>query len=239
MTRIWEPTDGHNIIQNYLAGESINKLASQRGVSRDAVRNFLVKSGIDIRGLDKSQPIMYERMSNETRMSMTEAAHTALRGTHKTKDIKIAHALSVQSKQLGVMFAETQLANWLRDSGLGIVQQRAVDIYNLDIAIEELRIAVEIFGGTWHSSGEHALRFFERTKYLLDQRWHVVIIWTDAKRYPIGIGSAHYLIALCDQVRRSPPARSQYRVIRGDGQTQSAARRYFNTLTDIERLGSG
>ena len=107
----------------------------------------------------------------------------------------------------------------LSERGLDVTPQRAIGPYNLDIAVNAPLIAVEIYGGKWHSTGTHRIRHFERCKYLLDLGWNVVIVWVDGLRYPLDIGADNYIVAFVEQLRRAPTVRGQYRVILGNGRT--------------------
>jgi hypothetical protein len=97
----------------------------------------------------------------------------------------------------------------------GALPCKAIGPYNVDIALAP--IAVEVFGGAWHGGGRAAARWPKRIRYLLDEQWHVVVVWVEHARDPLTIGAAEYVVALRDQLRRNPALVGQYRVIRGSG----------------------
>jgi len=191
------------------------------------------------RGQSEAERAKWDRMTPEQRAAQTVAANEAARGRKHTWAERRKTALTRQRSGIGIVPVETMLAKKLRRAGLDVTQQLAVGIYNVDVAIHEPRVAVEIFGGHWHAYGRHKRRFLKRTEYLLDQGWSVLIIWVDGRRYPFSKRGGDYVIAFADELRRNPPARSQYRVILGDGQIAPATKTNFNDGATIERLGGG
>lgn len=157
------------------------------------------------------------------------AAHEAVRG----------RKVSVHERKLGAISREQNasrhiksshertLIRLLQDRGVAVTPQKAVHVYNVDIALTEFPVAVEVFGGDWHSYGTHAARFTERLEYLLNSGWHVIIVWTVQKgirmKAPAGIsaGAADYIIRLAQKLGRTKPVRGHYHVIWGDGYTRT------------------
>lgn len=230
--------DVSGMLEAYRTGETELSLSLRLGISRPAIRRQLLKAGITPR---TQSDVMVERWSNasgEERSAMVAAAHDACRGRKHTIAERVLRAKTCERLGSHVSEAETVLKGWLEFRGLNATAQKAVHIYNLDVAIHEPPIAVEIFGGMWHGSGSHEGRFHKRVKYLLDCGWTVVIVWVERLRYPLGEACADYVAALAKELGRSPPARGKYRVIRGDGKLCSASKSYFNTRADIKRLGS-
>ena len=148
-------------------------------------------------------------------------------------------ALTRQERILGQSPAERELIDLLNGLDIPSVPQRAMGPYNIDVAVEVPRVAVEVFGGGFHCFGHHLARHVRRTKYLLNRGWTVVIVWVDLRRYPLGIGCAKKIKALVDLIGEQPPSRGEYRVIRGNGKSPPVAERYLNTQTFIEALGGG
>lgn len=88
-----------------------------------------------------------------------------------------------------------------------------------------LPVAVEVLGGGWHGvKARHA----ERTPYILDAGWHLVMIWDHEGSSALSAGAADYLVSFAEEVRRNPPATCQYRVISGNGQLLAACGREDN-----------
>ena len=225
-----------DIITTYLAGVPEQELAKQLGVSRTPIRRLLLEAGVVIRGVSQANTLRMQRLTPQERLDLTANAHAAVRGKKPGTQARERQAQTCERLGVGIVPSENMLADQLRQAGFGLRQQRAIGKYNVDIAIDTPPIAVEVFGGNWHSCGRHAARFFERTKYLLGAGWHVVIVWVDGRRHPLDIRARDYIVTLADELRRDPPASSQYRVILGNGQPAPAIATYFNDLAAIERL---
>lgn len=234
-TRIEIPNLPH-IIERYLAGESEQSLAKELGVSRSVLSRRLAEHGIQRRDISDSMYIRWANATPEQKSRMLDNAHEASRGSSVPDERKERVAKTRERISYFISPIENIMADWLREFGMSITQQKAIGAYNVDIAVNEPPIAIEIFGGGWHSSGEHAARFVERFKYILNQGWHVVIVWLDARHYPLDIRAANYIVTFIEELRLNPPTISQYRVIRGDGKTVSATNKYFNSQAIIDRL---
>lgn len=230
----------YDLGRRYEAGESLNKLAREVGISRFTITQRFRDIGIGIRTISDT---MFARWANATpkqREAMLSRAHSVAKGRKVTDQERIQQAITREKTLSGATPAEYLLAGWLCESGVGITQQRAVWIYNLDIAIHEPPFAVEICGGGWHSHGRHLSRFHERIKYLLDGNWKVVIVWVDGLRHPLTRQCADHIVALTKLTGGNPAFGGvPYWVILGDGNTASICKTYLNTPADIERLSSG
>lgn len=236
MSRIREIPNLDNLIRRYLAGEPESKLARESNVNRWTFRRRLLAAGITPRNVSDSMYIRWQNATEESRHAMLDSAHKAAKGRSATVGERELRALTVERTQIGINAAERLLANWLIDLKLSVTPQKAVSIYNIDVAINEPAIAVEIFGGHWHASGEHAARFFERTEYLLNRNWSVIIVWVDGIRYPLTIDCAQYILALSQKLSADPAIGCQYRVISGDAKPMPVRSDYFNTPSIIERF---
>lgn len=225
------------LLRRYLAGESENKLAREAGVNRWTFRRRILAAGIIPRGKSEAETLKWAQMMPTERASQVAAAHDATRGVSQTWEKMCARALGVEKSLPNAAPVEFTLADALRSYGLAITQQKALGIYNLDVALDELSIAVEVFGGNWHSQGNHLARFFKRSIYVLNSGWHLVILWVDGRRHPFGLGAVEYLVAFAEKARRNPTMCRQYRVILGNGQVAPIRKTYLNRPADIERLG--
>lgn len=179
---------------------------------------------------------MYLRMSQtspEERIRLTDAAHAAVRGVRQTDEHRCKIAVNRETSHQWVSRTETILVEMLNERGIACTQQKAIGRYNVDIALDEFPIIVEIYGGGWHAYGRHAARYPERTKYLLDCGLDVIIIWVDAKVYPLESGAADYIVSVLDKLGSQKPARGKEHMIRGNGQSTSIGQRKFNNLPVI------
>lgn len=230
-------SDLDNILARYISGEHENKLAQEFGFGRNVIRRHIINAGIKPRGISESLVIRWKNAPESERISMLANAHIARRGSVVSESTKVLHAKTLQSTHV-ITGYELQLTNWLKERGISITNQKAVGIYNLDIAINRFPIAVEMFGGGWHAYGSHKERFFSRSKYLFDHGWSMIVVWIDRRRYPLTVNCADYIIKYIDIFSKNPPAISEYGVILGNGNSATIRNTYFNTPAIIEGFGN-
>ena len=226
--------DADKLVDEYLAGASINKLANKRGVSRQVVTSTLVELGVELRSQSEAELLKWSRMNARQRASQTSAAQVARRGTKDTPEALHKRALA-RCKRVGRF--EYELAEMLRARGLRVVEQLPVGAYNLDIASEELRLAVEVLGTV--GDRVYFARLRERTKYLLDAGWCLVFVplrTAPQKRDPGLPAIAENLIALSKRLRRDDSSRGKYGVIGRHGKPTAYCSRELHDLPRIPGL---
>lgn len=207
------------IIALYQVGESELALAKWFGVSRNVIRRRILQAGIQPRTGSQANVIRMAKMTVSERKALTIASHQATRGIPKSIESKIKRSRTVESQGLHISFIEHALASMLRGKGIhNFVLQKAIGIYNVDLAIEEPRLAVEVFGGNWHTSQYHISLHNRRIPYILNEGWSMLIIWVNATRYPLSIAAADYIITYLQELSFNKSCGRQYRVIRGNGQ---------------------
>jgi len=224
-------------ISRYLAGESENALSRELGVAREVLRRRLIENGVTPRSRSRGMTARWALATPEDKSAMLTNAHIASTGRKATVAERISQAITREKNLSNADISEHILSEFLAALEYTVTLQKAVGIYNLDIALNEFPLAVECFGGGWHSSSRHLARFHERTKYLLDSGWHILIVWIDSRRYPLSVGCAQYIHSLIQELSSNPPVRCQYRVILGNGETAPIQSSYLNTPSDIERFG--
>lgn len=208
--------DSGSIIARFNAGESVKAIAGSSGVSRNVIVRILQENGVTPRNRSEG---MYARMaatSPEERIALSAAAHAAVRGVPRSEEELIQRARTRETCLTVTSRVEIAAAEMLVARGFDVCAQKAVGKYNIDIAITEPRIAVEFFGGMWHGHGRHAARFNERSEYILDSGWTLVIIWI-LRDYPLESGAIDYIVSLAEKLRSTEPTRCEKHVIRGDG----------------------
>lgn len=211
------------IISAYSAGASENALAVQYGVSRGVIAQRLIKAGVERRDQSEAGKARNSRMTPEQRERQASAAHRAARMRRTPAIQKFRSALRRESLGRPASAGESMLHDLMTARGERPIAERAIGPYNVDLAM--LPVAVEVLGGGFHGvKASHA----ERTPYILDAGWHLVMVWNHEGRSSLGPGAAEYLVAFLDEVRRNPPATCQYRVISGDGQLLAARGREDN-----------
>jgi len=206
----------HDIHRRYKAGESVKALADKAGCTRFRVNRILDDAGIVRRGSAAANRLMVSKRSSAENTRNTKAAHNAVRGRRQSEQHRCKIAATREQRQLGVSGSERELVSLLSAQGLSVTCQKAVGRYNVDVAIDAARIAVEVFGGHWHTCRRHSERFRKRCDYLLDRGWLPVILWVTGD-YPLGSGAVNYLVALTQAGSGDEAGRRQEHVLRGDG----------------------
>jgi very-short-patch-repair endonuclease len=218
------PISLDDLARRYLSGESELALSLAFNTSRATICDRLVKAGVTRRTKSEASFLAYGRMSEEARQDMTAAAHAAVRGKRQTEEhrCKIAQYNEREGRQsTSERWLAQQIANRLH---VKPIPQKAIGRYNVDVAIAETRIAVEIFGGEWHATGSHAARFRKRCDYILNRGWSIIIIWNERKFWgTLDHGAVDYVAALHKRIGDGESRRRQEFVIGGTGQEVSAA----------------
>lgn len=206
------------IASRYQAGESEKALAEAFGVNRFAIATSLrmtntprktTEEWIAERGnkipLREREPVFNDHPEPH-QQTWEQRCHAA-----QLWENRAAQGLYARASQ-----SETLLGKWLLDKMDGFIPQQAVGPYNVDFGANP--VAVEVWGGAFHFSRDHTKRF----RYLADQGWHLIIVYSDSKRSPITIGAADYIVAFLEQSCLDPTAPREYRVIWGNGEVFAA-----------------
>lgn len=212
MPRRMEIPNLDDLLRRYQAGESENKLAKEAGVNRWTFRRRLEEAGIEPRGKSEAERLKWAQMSPEQRRHQVSAAHEAARGRRVSRAELIARAKAREgSTSYNVSDEEIVLGDRLREIGLKPIHNLAVGPYNCDLGVGS--VVVEIWGGGWHPKPGET----ERTKYILDAGYSVLIVDTDQRRYPLSREVTDHFIDVYEFTRRNKSSERQYRMVRGNG----------------------
>jgi very-short-patch-repair endonuclease len=204
-----------NIVKLYETGNSVKKISEILGCSKPCISGRLKGQGIVPRNRSEA---MLNRMSHSTpeeRARLTDAAHSAVRGMCRTEQDLCKRARGKEDPRFATRI-ELKCADMLREHGFEVVLQKAIGSYNIDIAIPKYSIAVEIYGGNWHSGGRAAARFRKRFDYLINAGWFPVIIWV-VRDYPLEVGAIDYLITLAEKISSGESVIRKEQMIWGNG----------------------
>lgn len=222
-TRFHRDLPTAEIARAYESGASEYALARQYGVGRAIIGKQLALAGLQRRGLGEAQSTRAAQMTPEQRKAQVTEANRAARRRRIPEIEKFRRALTVERQGRPGSDGEVRLHEMLRERGEQPAIERAIGPYNVDLAM--LPVAVEVLGGGFHGvKARHA----ERTPYILDAGWHLVMVWNYEGVSALGSGAADYLVAFAEEVRRNPPATCQYRVITGQGEFLAARSREDN-----------
>jgi very-short-patch-repair endonuclease len=229
-----------DLIRRYQGGESLKKLSDETGVSRGragqrpaGLTGAFVAAGVKLRGRSEAELVKWSRMPRKQRRRQVAAAQAARRGSKDTEATKLARARTRFQRCLMASPAEHAVADALRVLGFSVRQQFPLGKYNLDLALDELLVAVEI-EDEW-SSGNYPTELFDRTKDILDRGWLVAFVVGKT------LDAAHVtqqLLALADALRGDKTLHGQYWVIGSNPQKRSRGSAKLDGLPRIERLHS-
>lgn len=227
MGKIGSRLPADEIISKYASGAHERELARDYGVERAVIKHLLVKNGIQRRGCLEANRLMMSKRTPAEHLKNTQAAHMAVKGKPQSDEFRRKVALGRERSGRLDSFGEKLIADELIKKGFEITPQKAVGRYNIDIAIPELCIAVEVFGGSWHANGSHADRFRERFNYLVDSGWVPVVVWFRKSVNNDVSGAIKYICSLADSLRRNEPVRREEHVISRSGNPCSAGKNYI------------
>ena len=146
----------------------------------------------------------------------TKAAHDAVRGAKRTIEDLEKRALGKERKPPEMSRWEAFFSNWLTSQSIPFTYSKAFGKYNIDFAIGD-SIAVELYGGAFHSDGRAAARLNDRMAYILNRGWNVYIIWCLSHETSIFPGCLDDFLTFLKHTSRDESFRGKYRVIWSDG----------------------
>lgn len=225
------------VLELFENGVTVQAIAKRFCVNRRAINRVLVENGKTPRGLREAMLIRFQKSTKEYRQQITKAAHAAVTGKRYTAKEKRYRAKSRQRT-----FSVNKLKGYEREfwelCPFDLIPQFAVGGYNVDFALTEFPIAVEIFGGKWHTVGNHRLTFRQRSEYIRDAGFVSLIIWCfDGVR--IRAGCIEYLESLVDVFSRKKAALREQYVILGNGQLTTFGRDKLEYLSGVIRFHNG
>lgn len=215
-----------DIIALYESGIAEWTIAKQFNVSRQVIKRILISNNIKRRGCSKAANNRWDGMTATERKAAISNAIEFNRGKKLSYNHLCKVAKGVERNQSNMSASEKFLFDLLLERGINTIPQKAVGKYNIDLAVFPL--GIEIFGGFWHASKPNHI---ERTRYLLDNGWNMLFIWTHATRSPLCQAVAEYVVTYLDELSRNPSPIRQYRVIRGDGQELSRGSSNDDSIT--------
>src|SRR3989304_3140085 len=227
MRRILKKSDIDESVRLYKSGLLYADIATKFGVHWMVVRYAIKKAGVKSRSLSEVAYIMNSRLSEKERARKARAAHDAVRGKCQSFEHRMKIALAREKKGIGISRIESCFMTMLEKAGFHCVPQKAIGPYNVDIAITEAAVAVEIFGGQFHTTGRSAGRFRKRFDYLFNEGWHPIVIWV-TRDYPLEIGAVEYVVAFAEKIGRGESMGRKGQMIRGGGKPPAIGKNKFD-----------
>ena len=200
------------IIRRYLKGQRPNALARAFGSTRMAVLGVLKANNISLRGRSEAEALKWASGKHDRAFveRQCSAAWKSSRGRRKSLSTKLAIARTQHRRQTRVGYHEQQIRRHVH--GFAVEAQFPVGPYNVDLAIPEYGIAVEV-QSSGHRRPTSSIRP-ERLEYILDRNWCVLVVYVPLHTKSIdAAGIGQQIVALAERVRRSPSLRGQYGMI--------------------------
>src|SRR5690606_36286310 len=235
MTYVIVLPSARDAVDRYLAGASLNQLSKEFGIGRGPLGRILRQEGVKLRGKSDAELVKWKRLKRDPDAVTRQCgkAWSARRGQHDPPERLAARALT-QSRRVGRF--EDELRELVIGLGVPLSGQVCVGPYNLDIASEPLRFAVEVIGCGSGEKGTARLR--ERTKYLLGCGWRVVFVplRTRPQRLDPGLQAiAENLVSLAQEPSRDESSWCKYGVVGRHGKPTAFCRRELDGLPRIHR----
>lgn len=216
-----------DVLAMFSGGASVKALAGHFGVQRSVIVNILDENGVSPRSRSDAMFLRMAKATPEERERLTHAAHAATRGRSMPEECQIRMAEGRERTKAHASFEALALAEMLESRGFPVTLEKAFGPYNIDIAIDERSIAVEVQGGNWHGFGRHGARLGKRREYILSRGWHLVEVWRlDMDRHVTMQTVADNLIAELETLSLDPSGRGEHRMIRCHGQALPASKSY-------------
>ena len=170
----------------------------------------------------------------EERLRLTASAHQARRGSIASETELIKRAETRARSCSSASSYQIQIRDAIAKLGVDSILEKAVGPYNVDIALAESSVAVEVHGGGWHSQGTHWVGRPKRIKYLLSRGWLLIEVWAVSPSTLVAANLANQIGAIADLNRRNPATVSQHWMLRGDGDIAPPLRSYGHNVAPVD-----
>lgn len=209
-----------DLIQQYRAGTSMKQLADGAGISRPKlVREFRAR-GEPLRGRSAAESLKWQtlRQDRAAVVRQTRRAWEAVRGRIVPFEELCRRARTREERQIHRFLYEREVEAELVTRGVRCTPQKAVGPYNLDLALDEPRIAVEIIGCQMVSKRRAA--YPKRLEYICNAGWLLVlVVIKGANRLGADYARiAKQIIVYAELSSRNPALRGKYGVIGRNGE---------------------
>jgi very-short-patch-repair endonuclease len=221
------------LIGAYLSGESMKSISDRTGHARTMLVQRFKEQGVEVRSYSDAEYLKWGKVKRDRAAVVRQcgAAWKAATGRIASPETQAQIARTVHQRLRRRGFYEDFIAGQLRDAGCGSVEQQyPVGPYNIDVALDVPRVAVEVVNGVVRSTSRPA--YPERTQHLLDAGWAMVFLII-RKRILDGRAVAQQIAAFAQLVSGDESARRQYRVVRGDGEVAAPGSFEFDHFARI------
>jgi very-short-patch-repair endonuclease len=175
--------DDKEIMRLYIdEGKSSIAIGKKFGVPGRTIRNHLIKLGVPIRGRNKALMLRWKSMNAQERENLIQAGQVAK--SKRKQHPPLSHNSYVQNavkRQTDAQLNENekQIMKLLNSVGLNPIPQYAFDVYNIDLAFPEQKVAVEV-DSCWHNRPSKVAGDKKKESVLKAAGWIVV-------RFKVGV----------------------------------------------------
>jgi hypothetical protein len=212
-----EGLDVDDLVERYGTGESELALSKRLGVSRGVIRRRLLEAGLSPRDEHAAMVVRMASAPPSERRRLTAAANTARRGKGVAQIEAIRKAAWKEQSQFYVGQGEREFGSWCQSAGAEIFYQRAVDRFNVDVALPPIAVEIHVTP----TNPTRLRRFDRRSKEIMQRGWHLLYVWI-TRGHPLSPASADYALTWLHETEGQPAALREYRVIRGGGELVTA-----------------
>ena len=216
--------DVDDLVERYLAGESVKKLAAAHGFSRQVVYRVLRDRGITPRNRSQAMYVRMASMSEDEKKRITHAAHVA-RSERGASASELANRAASRSRRIGKF--EKEFIDLLDSRHIPTDPQEPFLSYNLDVGCGP--IAVEV-----HTQCASPLtsKCVKKLVDCLEAGKSMLYVWIR----PGGCPSPECyekVVSIVEEARRDPSPVSQYWVVRSTGEVYASGCINGDGLSDV------
>lgn len=206
--------DQKSIIKSFNSGVSVYAIARKYSVDRNVIYRILRINGIKRRNSSEAQKLRYNKTNIKYRQNLTKNANEAIRNKPKEFHhiISLKQAIAKEKSLSKVGQFELDIIKYLERKGFDPIPQKALTVYNIDIAIGNIAIEIHVNSGNPHNM----LYYRKRIINILKSGWDVIYIKITKR----GLNKAglNQLISLINLTSSYPSKIRKYWMIRGTGE---------------------
>lgn len=217
------------IVNLYLSGVSVNALSKKYPIGRRGIDSLLRKEGVKMRSQSESELIKWQNMTEEQKKRQVEKAHKAVKrlpDSHWDRVMRL-NAKCKENTLSKVGHLETEFIQQFKKLGFEPVSQKAVDRYNIDIAINTTAVEIHINGANPHN----AVSYKRRIINLLKLGWNVIYVKITSDVF-IEI-TANKIGRMIHLIESNPSSVCQYGMIRGTSEIVTSGCLDGNDLSTV------
>ena len=158
---------------------SVKEVAEVFGVSRDVIVRHIREQGLTQRGKSSAMRARWSKLTQEERDALVRPAHDAVRGV-KFDEERVRRMVARRAGVLKSRYEERVFAA-IEAHGLNPSPGYQVERFLVDIAFPDVKLAVEVDGGHWHSAPRKATQDARKTARLSVLGWDTLRIQVTKK----------------------------------------------------------